>query len=259
MIGVCYLVEVLLAPVDWPAAAFHSVVPQLGHGALAIAVGIVGATVMPHAIYLHSGLTQDRAVIRDDADRRKLVRFSHREVVVALTVAGLVNMAMVIMASSAFHNGHSDIGEIETAYRTLEPLLGSAAAGLFLTSLIASGVSSSVVGTMAGQMIMQGFTGWRVPVAVRRLVTMVPAFVVVAIGVDVTNALVFSQIVLSLSLPVPMIALVAMTRSRAVMGDFVSGRGLSALAIAAACLVLALNAVLIAQAAGVDLPFLPAG
>ena len=161
-----------------------------------LAVGIIGATVMPHAIYLHSGLTQARVPVRDDDERRKVLRFSNREVVVALAVAGLVNMAMVMMASSAFHAGHPDVAEIETAYHTLTPLLGAAAAGVFLLSLIASGVSASTVGTMAGQMIMQGFVGFRIPIWLRRLVTMVPAFVVVALGVNATNALVISQVVL---------------------------------------------------------------
>ena len=256
LISLCYLVEVLLAPVDWRAVGIHSVLPHLGHGAIPIAVGIVGATVMPHAIYLHSGLVQSRGVARDDSDRRKLLRFSNYEVVVALTVAGLVNMAMVIMASSAFHAGHADIAEIETAYRTLTPLLGSAAAGVFLLSLIASGLSSSVVGTMAGQMIMQGFTGYTIPVAVRRLVTMIPAFIVVAIGVDVTNALVASQIVLSLALPIPMIALVVFLRRPDLMGGFVNTRWLSGLAIAATAIVLALNLILLLLAAGIDLPLL---
>lgn len=256
VIGLCYLVELVVAPVDWGAALFHSVVPQLDRGGVAIAVGIVGATVMPHAIYLHSGLTQDRVAVRDNADRRQLLRFSNLEVVVALTVAGLVNMAMVVMASSAFHAGHSDVAEIETAYKTLTPLLGSAAAGLFLVSLLASGISSSVVGTMAGQMIMQGFTGFTIPVAVRRLLTMAPAFVVVALGVDVTDALVLSQVVLSLALPFPMIALILFTRRSDVMGPFATSRRMSVLAVAATVFVLVLNIVLLVQAAGVDLPFL---
>ena len=131
---------------------------------MTIAVGIVGATIMPHAIFLHSGLTQDRAPARNDSERRKLVRFSNIEVMIALAVAGLVNMAMVVMAASAFHAGHSDVAEIETAYSTLTPLLGAGAAGVFLTALLASGLSSSAVGTMAGQMIMQGFVGFRIPI-----------------------------------------------------------------------------------------------
>ncbi len=136
--------------------------------ALLLSVGIIGATVMPHAVYLHSGLTQARMPVRDDAERRKVLRFSNQEVIVALVVAGLVNMAMVMMASGAFHAGHPDVAEIETAYHTLTPLLGIGAAGVFLLSLIASGVSSSTVGTMAGQMIMQGFVGFRIPIWVRR-------------------------------------------------------------------------------------------
>ena len=175
LIGLCYLVEMFIAPVDWGSAAFHTVVPQIADAeALLLSVGIIGATVMPHAVYLHSGLTQSRMPVRDDTERRKVLRFSNQEVIIALAVAGLVNMAMVMMASGAFHAGHPDVAEIETAYHTLTPLLGIGAAGVFLLSLIASGVSSSTVGTMAGQMIMQGFVGFRIPIWVRRLVTMVP-------------------------------------------------------------------------------------
>src|SRR5246127_3634359 len=189
VIGASYLVELLIAPPDWSAAAFHSVVPRLDDGeAVLLAVGIVGATVMPHAIYLHSGLTQDRLLPRTNGERRRLLQFSNREVVLALGLAGLVNMAMVAMAASVFHDGvHDNIAEIGTAYRTLIPVLGSGAAGVFLVSLIASGLSSSAVGTMAGQVIMQGFTQYRIPLWVRRLVTMVPAFVVVALGIDATR------------------------------------------------------------------------
>ncbi len=130
LIGLCYLIEMFIAPIDWGAAAFHTVTPQIADSeALLLAVGIIGATVMPHAIYLHSGLTQARVPVRDDTERRKVLRFSNREVVIALAVAGLVNMAMVMMASSAFHAGHPDVAEIETAYHTLTPLLGIGAAG----------------------------------------------------------------------------------------------------------------------------------
>jgi manganese transport protein len=251
IIGLCYLIEMFIAPVDWSAAAYHTVVPQIADAeALLLAVGIIGATVMPHAIFLHSGLTQSRVPVRDDADRRKVLRFSNQEVVVALALAGLINMAMVMMASSAFHAGHPDVAEIETAYHTLTPLLGGAAAGVFLLSLIASGVSSSTVGTMAGQMIMQGFIGVRIPIWVRRLVTMIPAFVVVAIGVNATAALVISQVILSLALPLPMIALLIFTGRRDIMGAFANTRLTAALAIAGAAAVLVLNVVLIVQTIG---------
>jgi manganese transport protein len=150
----------------------HTVVPQIADKeALLLAVGMIGATVLPHAIYLHSGLMQARTPVRDVNERRKVLRFSNREVVIALAFAGLVNMAMVIMASSAFHAGHSDVAEIETAYHSLAPLLGVGAASVFLLSLIVSGLSSSTVGTMAGQMIMQGFVGFQIPIWIRRLVT----------------------------------------------------------------------------------------
>ena len=178
---------------------------------------------MPHAVYLHSGLTQARIPARNASEKRKIVRISNTEVIVALAVAGMVNMAMVMMASSAFHAGHSDVAEIETAYHTLTPLLGGAAASVFLVSLLASGVSSSTVGTLAGQMIMQGFVGFRIPIWVRRLVTMLPAFVVVGLGANATNALVISQVVLSIALPLPMIALIIFTRRRDIMGAFANG------------------------------------
>jgi manganese transport protein len=255
VIGLSYLVELIIAPPDWGAAAFHTVVPQLADtGAVTLAVGIIGATVMPHAIYLHSGLTQSRAPARNERERRKLLRFSNREVVVALTFAGLVNLAMVMMAASAFHAGHSDVEQIETAYHTLVPLLGAGAAGVFLLSLMASGISSSTVGTMAGQMIMQGFVGFRIPLWVRRLVTMLPAFGVVALGYNATDSLVFSQVVLSLALPVPMIALLVLSRRRSVMGDYAAGPAMALVAAAATVGVLALNTVLLLQTFGVALP-----
>jgi manganese transport protein len=196
-------------------------------------------------------------MVRDDADRRMLLRFSNREVVIALSLAGLINMAMVIMAASAFHEGHSDVAEIETAYHTLAPLLGAAAAGVFLTSLIASGISSSVVGTMAGQMIMQGFVGFRIPIWLRRLITMVPAFIVVALGVDATDALVVSQVVLSIALPFPLVALVLFTRDKKLMGPFANSNLMQIGALIGTLAIVVLNVVLLAQTFGVDIPGLP--
>jgi manganese transport protein len=255
IIGLCYLIEMFIAPVDWSAAALHTVLPQLADGeALLLAVGIIGATVMPHAIYLHSSLTQTRTPVYDDNERRKVLRFSNQEVIIALVIAGLVNMAMVMMAASAFHAGHKDVAEIETAYHTLVPLLGVGAAGVFLVSLIASGVSSSAVGTMAGQMIMQGFIRFRIPIVVRRLVTMIPAFIVVALGVNATNALVVSQVVLSIALPLPMIALLIFTRRVDIMGQFANGRLTTIAAMVATAVVLLLNVVLILQMLSVPIP-----
>ena len=259
VIALCYVIELFIAPVDW-GEALHSLAPTLpDSAALALAVGIIGATVMPHAVYLHSGLTQARAEPRQESERRLLLRFSNREVVVALTLAGLVNMAMVVLAANAFHQGHADVAEIETAYRTLVPLLGGAAAGVFLASLIASGISSSTVGTLAGQMIMQGFVGFRIPIWLRRAVTMIPAFIVVGLGVDATHALVISQVLLSLTLPIPMVALLIFTARRDVMGNFVNHRFVTAIATLGAIIILALNLVLVLQTAGIGIPGLPAG
>ena len=182
------------------------------------------------------------------------MRFSNREVIIALTVAGLVNMAMVMMASSAFHAGHPEVAEIENAYHTLTPLFGVGAAAVFLISLIASGISASTVGTMAGQMIMQGFVGFRIPIWLRRLVTMLPAIVVVGIGVNATNAMVVSQVVLSIALPLPMIALIIFTGRRDIMGTFANRRVTQLAATAGAVIVIVLNLFLIAQLTGVPIP-----
>lgn len=246
VICICYLIEMFIAPVDWAAVGFHMFKPEMpDEKALFISVGIIGATVMPHALYLHSGLTQHRVKVENDYEKARVVRFSNREVMVALAVAGMVNMAMVIMAASTFHGSHSDVAEIDQAYRTLTPLLGAGAAGIFLVSLIVSGLSSSVVGTMAGQMIMQGFVGFYIPIWVRRLVTMVPAFVVVALGVNATNALVMSQVILSISLPVPMVALLLFTGKNRIMGQFTNAKLTQLIAILAAIMVLSLNFVLL--------------
>jgi manganese transport protein len=260
VISLSYVVEIFIAPIAWGDAAFGMVTPSLADtNALTIAVGIIGATVMPHAIFLHSGLTQNRALVANHAARKKVVRFSNIEVVLALAAAGLVNMAMVMMAASAFNAGYSDVAEIETAYFMLAPLLGSAAASVFLVSLIASGVSSSVVGTMAGQLIMQGFINMRLPVWFRRLVTMIPAFVVVALGVNATSALVMSQVVLSIALPVPMVALIIFAGRADIMGAFRTGPLVRALAIFGAAVVLTLNFVLLAQVFAIPIPGLANG
>jgi manganese transport protein len=251
IIGLAYLIEMIIAPPDWGAFAFHSVVPQLTDAdSVMLSVGIIGATVMPHAIYLHSAMMPARVRARGDLERGKLLRFSNIEVVVALTVAGLVNMAMVAMAATMFHQGHPDVGEIETAYHALLPLLGGLAAAVFMISLLASGISSSVVGTMAGQSIMQDFVGFRIPLWLRRAVTLLPAVVVVWMGVQPTQALVLSQVVLSLILPVPMVALLVLIRSSAVMGRYAIGGFTQVVAAVATVVVVGLNVILLLQSFG---------
>ena len=253
LIGLSYLIELIIAPPDWGAFAFHTFVPQLsGPDSVTLAVGIIGATVMPHVIYLHSAMMPGRVIASDEQQRRRLLRFSNIEVVIALGVAGLINMAMVAMAATMFHLGHPDVGEIETAYHTLLPLFGGVAAAAFMTSLLASGISSSVVGTMAGQSIMQDFIRFGIPVWLRRLITMAPAVAVVWVGVQPTQALVLSQVVLSLVLPVPMIALLILVRRPDIMGSFAIRRRTQAVATVATVVVLALNVILLLQTAGIS-------
>ena len=248
LIAVAYLAQLGFVAVPWRPVLRGMFVPAVpDREAIVVCAGIVGATIMPHALFLHSGLTGERIRPHTEQERAKLVRYANAEAIVALTVAGLVNMAMVIMACGAFHGSHREVTEIGAAYLTLTPLLGSMAAGLFLTSLMASGISSSVVGTMAGQMIMQDFLGVSLPLWLRRLVTMVPSFVVVALGMEATRALVLSQVVLSFAVPVPMLALIGFARSRAVMGDHRLGRTMLLLAVATFIVVVAMNAMLLAQ------------
>ena len=247
VIAICYVVETLLARPNWGQVLYHSVVPWLGASpSVLLAVGIVGATVMPHAIYLHSALTQDRIVPEASGHIGPIVRFSYIDVIIALTIAGLVNLSMMYMAAAVFNaTGHAGVADITTAYRTLTPLLGNLAAVIFLVSLIASGISSSVVGTMAGQVIMQSFVGFTVPLWLRRVVTMLPAIAVVALGLNVMQTLIVSQVILSFVLPVPVLALVWLTARPQTMGAMVNARWVTCLAIGAGAAILALNAVLI--------------
>lgn len=251
VVGLSYLAELFIAPIGWKSLGQQIFVPNLpDSAAIAIAVGIIGATVMPHALFLHSGLTERRARPKTTDERRRIIRLSNLEVVLALSVAGLINLAMVVMAAGAFHGSHPDVAKIETAYQTLVPLLGGAAATIFLVSLVASGFSSSVVGTMAGQMIMQGFVAFRIPLWLRRAVTMLPSFAVVIAGVDATHALVMSQVALSIALPFPMVALVWFTSRSDLMGPFRNRVPVTVAAVVAALVVLALNIVLLLDAFG---------
>jgi manganese transport protein len=247
VIGLSYLCELVIAPPDWGTALFHTVVPQLhDRSAITLAVGIIGATIMPHSLYLHSGLTQSRTPARNDSERRGLLRFSNQEVVIALGFAGAVNLAMVMSSASAFSKSAPGIADIGVAYHALVPALGVGAAGVFLIALVASGISSSVVGTMAGQVIMQGFVGFSIPVWARRLITMVPAFII-ALTCNTMTAMILSQVVLSFVLPLPMVALVVLSSRRSLMGDFVTGKWMAVAAVVATVLIVALNVVLIRQ------------
>src|SRR3954454_12412032 len=249
VIAACYIAELWYAHPPLGTVAKHAVLPQFsGSESLLLAVGILGATVMPHVIYLHSALLQNRIVPRNDSEARRLYKYTRIDVVIAMSLAGLVNMAMLVVAASVFFgSGLLNVASLETAHRTLEPILGSASSALFALALIASGISSSTVGTLAGQVVMQGFIRRQIPIWVRRLVTMLPAFVVIAIGVDPTRTLVLSQVVLSFGIPFALIPLVIFTSRRDVMGDLVNHRVTTALAIVVATAISALNVFLLAQ------------
>ncbi|HEX6799283.1 MAG TPA: Nramp family divalent metal transporter [Ktedonobacterales bacterium] len=254
VVAVSYLIETFFSRPDWGQIAYHSAVPYISSGSVLVSVGIVGATVMPHVIYLHSYLTQKRIVPRNETEARRIFRLSIPDVVIAMGLAGLINMAMLYMAAATFYgHGLTAIADIPSAYKTLSPLLGPAAGFVFAISLLASGLSSSTVGTMAGQVIMQGFVGFTVPVWLRRLITMLPAVVVVALGINATETLVISQVVLSLILPIPVIALVYFTSRRAIMGALVNRRLTSVAAVFCAAVILALNVILLLTTFGVIL------
>jgi manganese transport protein len=249
VISLSYLVEIILGKPDWGQVAYHAVVPQFsGSESVLLAAGILGATVMPHVIFLHSALTQKRIVVRTPAKLRMLFKFEVVDVVIAMGLAGLINAAMLMMAASTFfREGITNVGSIQEAHRTLEPLLGKASSIFFALSLLASGLSSSSVGTMAGQVIMQGFLHWHIPVWIRRLATILPSLIVILIGLDPTRTLVISQVVLSFGLPFAVIPLVIFTSKRKIMKVLVNSKSTTLVASLVAVLIVSLNIYLLVQ------------
>lgn len=247
VIAVSYIAETWFSPPDWRQVALHSVLPRFGGGeGVLLATAILGATVMPHVIFLHSALTQNRITSKDTARAKRLFRFELIDVSIAMGLAGLVNAAMLVMAASTFFKGGlTHVASIEEAHRTLEPLLGRASSWVFAVSLLASGLSSASVGTMAGQVIMQGFLRRQIPIWLRRLVTMAPSIVVISIGLDPTRTLVLSQVVLSFGLPFALIPLILFTMRKDLMGDLVNHWFTSTLAILVAVTIVVLNGYLI--------------
>ena len=249
VISLCYLIEIVLVKPVWGDVLYHAVVPQLaGPESVVLAAGILGATVMPHVIFLHSSLTQKRIIVRTPARLRKLFKFEVVDVIVAMGVAGLINAAMLIMAAATFYNqGVTSVATIEDAHLTLEPLLGKASSIFFALSLLASGLSSSSVGTMAGQVIMQGFLHWEIPVWIRRVVTMIPALIVILIGLDPTRTLIISQVVLSFGLPFAIIPLVMFTSRRKLMKTLVNRWTTTLAASLVTAIIVSLNIYLLFQ------------
>ncbi len=251
VISVCYLLLLLYEPHRWGEIGRAAVTPRFdGQESVVLAAGMLGATVMPHAIFLHSALVNHRTNSHTtDAQKRRFFRMELIDVFIAMTIAGMVNASMVIMAAATFfHRGLRDIASIDKAYITLEPLLGRSSSALFGIALLVSGLSSSSVGTLAGQTMMQGFLHKQIPMWVRRIVTMGPSFVVVWLGLNVTNALVISQVVLSFGIPFALIPLVMYTSRRDIMGDALVNRRLTTVVATGICvLIVTLNIYLIAS------------
>jgi manganese transport protein len=244
-----FVYELFDANPDGGEIAHHLVVPGFGGTeSILLATGIIGATVMPHVVYLHSALTQRRIVGRDAGERRRILRFEKVDVVIALSLAGLVNLSMMIVAAALFHNGGlSTVDSIDGAYDGLQALVSDRAAMVFGIALLASGFASSSVGTMAGQVVMQGFIRRRIPLFARRAITLAPALVVLALGLDPTDALVGSQVVLSFGIPFALVPLLIIAANREVMGDLVNPRWLTAIAGVLASMIIALNLFLLQQ------------
>jgi manganese transport protein len=246
---VCFGLEIFYASPDAGDVASHLLVPGFGGTeSVLLATGIIGATVMPHVVYLHSALTQRRIVGRDDDERRRILSFEKVDVVIAMTIAGVVNLSMMIMAAALFNQGGlAGIDSIEGAFSGLQQTVSDNAATIFGVALLASGFASSSVGTMAGQVVMQGFIRRRIPIFLRRAITLTPALVVLGIGLNPTDALVMSQVVLSFGIPLALIPLLLVARRRDVMGSLANPGWLTALASVLGGLIIALNVFLLQQ------------
>lgn len=253
VIVVAFAVQVFMARPSGGSVVSGLVPGFEGAGSVLLAVGILGATVMPHVIYLHSALTQRRIPTTDDQVKRRLFRFELVDVVIAMTVAGLVNLSMLVIAATVFYeNGLTGVGDdLGVVYDTLGSVLGGYADVLFGVALLASGLSSSSIGTLAGQVVMEGFLRRRIPVWLRRAITMAPAFVIIALGVDPVVALVISQVILSFGIPFALIPLLQATADRQLMGALVNRRSTTAIGIGIAVVVISLNVVLLALTFGV--------
>jgi manganese transport protein len=249
MIGVCYIGELFYAKPPLGTVAKHAFVPQFaGSESVLLAVGILGATVMPHVIYLHSALLQGRVLPKTEDEARRLYRFTRIDVVIAMSIAGFINIAMLVVAASTFYkSGLTHIESLENAHKTLAGLLGGYSSTLFALALLGSGLSSSTVGTLAGQVVMQGFVRWQIPVWVRRLVTMLPALIVIGIGLDPSRTLVISQVVLSFGIPFALIPLVIFTGKREIMGGLTNQRSTTVIAAVIAAVITGLNIFLLYQ------------
>jgi manganese transport protein len=246
VIGIAYAFELFLAKPDWAAAGLHTLIPSLPNGeAVLVAVGMLGATVMPHVIYLHSQLVQSRNHDHDYISKKKHLRMERIDIIIAMNIAFIVNAAMVIVSASVFFKNGLVVETIEQAHQTLTPLLGGLSSAAFGIALIASGLSSSAVGTMAGQIIMQGFVGLNISDNVTRLVTVAPGMIIIAFGINPLKALLLSQVTLSFVLPIAIIPMLLITRKKELMGGFVNKPLTNILGWVITSIIVSINAVLL--------------
>lgn len=247
VICIAYTIEIFLAKPDWMEVGYHTLIPSLPNGqAVLIAVGMLGATVMPHVIYLHSQLVQERNNQGSTIEEKiKHLRMEKIDVIIAMNIAFVVNAAMVIVSASVFHSQGMIVDSIEQAHRSLEPLLGPISSGAFGIALLASGFSSSTVGAMAGETVMDGFVDVNLPVNIRRLLTMLPGMIIIAVGVNPMKALLYSQVCLSFALPVAIVPMIIITSKKELMGCFVNKPLVKLLGVLITILILSLNAVLL--------------
>jgi len=256
IIGFGYLYEIFVTKPDPLSIMFHSVVPSLANNnAVLLAVGVIGATVMPHALFVHSWLTKNKVQQKPLEERRRIRKLHLVENIILLTIAGVVNAAIMIMAATAFHSYNPGVASISEAYKTLVPLFGATAGIIFLLTLLSSGIASSVVGTLAGQAIMEGLIGKKVNLWLRRFITrfinVIPTTIAILLGLDPLNILVYSQVILSIMIPIPMIPLVLVTMDRKLMGEFVNKKTTTIIAVIFVGIILVFNSYLLFSIIGI--------
>lgn len=250
IIGTGYLYEIFLTKPDWSSIAYHSIVPIFGNNdAIMIAVGIIGATVMPHALFVHTSFAARKVHDKPLEQKRQARKMHLYECILLLTIAGLVNAAIMVTAAAAFHSSNSGVSSISDAYKTLVPLFGIGAGVIFLVTLLSSGISSSIVGTMAGQSIYEGLLGRKANVWIRRFVTrfvnVIPTTVAILLGIDPLHILVYSQVILSLLIPLPMIPLVLLSKNKSLMGEFVNRKITTVISFAFVGIIIGFNSYLL--------------
>lgn len=245
VIGFSYLIEIFFAKPNWSAVGFHTLVPSLNAASVFVAVGMLGATVMPHVIYLHSDLVRARWKSNDTLEAKKHFRMERLDIVLAMNIAFLVNGAMVVVAAAVFYSTGLPVDSIEEAHRTLSPLLGNLSSGFFGLALLASGLSSSVVGAMAGECMLSGFINLDIPVNIRRVITMIPAIILLWLGFNPLKILIMSQVVLSFTLPAAVIPLLLITRRKDILGEMANKPLTNFIGIVVVGLIVSLNAVLV--------------